>query len=403
MTQSFFTLPRRLTYRPPYDIIHSTPSTVVYVFCRRSSDLSDSSTWYSVAFVLLSFRLFFSFFVGLRWLGLGLGEGAFLHHQHHQNHLAPTAVNDTHFCCSSKGEGAGMNHLHHGDMGVSSMGGAEGGGGDGGGGGMGGMGGGMPVAFVWDTKVTLYYQSWSTETTFEYIVALVGVFALCVAQEGLYCFRTAYTISPVGQTPSELTTPILPKPYKCVSLVRSQTTTPLSPAISNNPPPPRTRMRVLCKSTYCQILHCVCASSFSFFLIYLLPSTVQYSTVQYSTVSNCIPAAAPSCHSTHQPTHAPHRVMRALTRPDNNNKHPLSGGSPPSFPSPLLFSFFHPLGINHLKRQGARAEAAGVRYRVVRVEPRVELPHHAGCYVVQWRLVSHGRARVVDGTLPVQE
>ena len=112
-----------------------------------------------------------------------------------------------------------MDHMHH-DMGGSSMGGAEGGGGDGGGSGS-GMGGGMPVAFVWDTKVTLYHQSWSTETTFEYLVALVGVFALCVAQEGLYCFRTAYTISPVGQTPGELTTPILPKPYKCVS--RAQT------------------------------------------------------------------------------------------------------------------------------------------------------------------------------------
>ena len=73
------------------------------------------------------------------------------------------------------------------------------------------MGGGMPVAFVWDTKVTLYRPEWATETTFQYLVALVGVFALCVAQEGLHSFRTAYTISP-----GELTTPILPKPHKCV-------------------------------------------------------------------------------------------------------------------------------------------------------------------------------------------
>lgn len=106
-----------------------------------------------------------------------------------------------------------MDHMDHG------MGGSGGGGGGGGvdGGDGGGIGGGMPVAFVWNTKVTLYRESWATETTFEYLMALVGVFALCMAQEGLYYFRTAYTISPTGQTPGELTTPILPKPYKCVS------------------------------------------------------------------------------------------------------------------------------------------------------------------------------------------
>ena len=51
---------------------------------------------------------------------------------------------------------------------------------------MGGMSGGMPVAFDWGTRVTLFFHSWATETTLDYLVALIGVFLLCVAQEHLF-------------------------------------------------------------------------------------------------------------------------------------------------------------------------------------------------------------------------
>eukprot|EP00227_Mantoniella_beaufortii_P011666 CAMPEP_0197577306 /NCGR_PEP_ID=MMETSP1326-20131121/1992_1 /TAXON_ID=1155430 /ORGANISM="Genus nov. species nov., Strain RCC2288" /LENGTH=191 /DNA_ID=CAMNT_0043140361 /DNA_START=58 /DNA_END=632 /DNA_ORIENTATION=+ len=104
--------------------------------------------------------------------------------------------------------------MNHGDM--TAMGG-DGGGGDGGmsGGGMDHGGGGMkmrgmPVAFEWGTKVTLYNDAWVTESSFQYVVALLGVFALCLLQEGLFYFRTSYTISPgAGTTAGDLTTPIL--------------------------------------------------------------------------------------------------------------------------------------------------------------------------------------------------
>ena len=65
-----------------------------------------------------------------------------------------------------------MNHEHHGGM----MGAMEGSGGD-----MGGMPGGMPVAFDWGIRVTLFFDSWATETAFDCLVALVGVFLLCIA------------------------------------------------------------------------------------------------------------------------------------------------------------------------------------------------------------------------------
>jgi len=81
----------------------------------------------------------------------------------------------------------------------------------------GGMSGGMPVAFVWNTRVTLFHAAWETETTFTYLCALLGVFALCILQERLFYFRTSYTISP-GHTPGDLTTPILPRLHKVPEL-----------------------------------------------------------------------------------------------------------------------------------------------------------------------------------------
>jgi hypothetical protein len=43
---------------------------------------------------------------------------------------------------------------------------------------------------------------------------LVGIFMLCMVQEGLYYFRTQYSISSSSQTLGELATPILPKPFR---------------------------------------------------------------------------------------------------------------------------------------------------------------------------------------------
>ena len=75
---------------------------------------------------------------------------------------------------------------------------------------MGGMTGGMPVAFVWDTRVTLYHHSWSTETTFQYTLALCGVFVLCVMQEALYYFRTSYRISTTNINSVDAMAPLVP-------------------------------------------------------------------------------------------------------------------------------------------------------------------------------------------------
>lgn len=82
---------------------------------------------------------------------------------------------------------------------------------------MGGMSGGMPVAFDWGTRVTLFFHSWETETTFDYLVALIGVFLLCVAQEHLFYFRTSLRLGEGAPARDvDHSAPILPKPYKCV-------------------------------------------------------------------------------------------------------------------------------------------------------------------------------------------
>ena len=82
---------------------------------------------------------------------------------------------------------------------------------------MGGMSGGMPVAFDWGTRVTLFFHSWATETTFDYLVALIGVFLLCIAQEHLFYFRTSLRLSEGAPArDADLSAPIVPKPYKCV-------------------------------------------------------------------------------------------------------------------------------------------------------------------------------------------
>ena len=83
---------------------------------------------------------------------------------------------------------------------------------------MGGMsGGGMPVAFDWSTRVTLFFHSWATETTFDYLVALIGVFLLCVAQEHLFYFRTSLRLSEgAAARDANISAPIVPKPYTCV-------------------------------------------------------------------------------------------------------------------------------------------------------------------------------------------
>ena len=108
-----------------------------------------------------------------------------------------------------------MDHSHHfgGEMA----------GGSGSGGGMHGGGmhmKGMPVAFEWGHRVSLYFDSWATETHFEYLVALLFMFSLCVMQEGLYYLRT---LPPKvrAQTTEEIegvTAPILPRPYKSPAL-----------------------------------------------------------------------------------------------------------------------------------------------------------------------------------------
>lgn len=100
-----------------------------------------------------------------------------------------------------------MNHEHHGGM----MGAMEGSGGD-----MGGMPGGMPVAFDWGIRVTLFFDSWATETAFDYLVALVGVFLLCIAQEHLFYFRTSLRLGEGVPMREDLSAPIVPKPYRCV-------------------------------------------------------------------------------------------------------------------------------------------------------------------------------------------
>ena len=82
---------------------------------------------------------------------------------------------------------------------------------------MGGMSGGMPVAFDWGTRVTLFFHSWETETTFDYLVALIGVFLLCVAQEHLFYFRTSLRLSEgAAARDANISAPIVPKPYTCV-------------------------------------------------------------------------------------------------------------------------------------------------------------------------------------------
>jgi|TARA_B110000977_G_scaffold192160_1_gene265297 hypothetical protein len=106
-----------------------------------------------------------------------------------------------------------MNHNHHdhaGAMGMMS--------GDGAGGEMGGMraGGGMPVAFDFGCEVTLFFDAWATSTAFQYLVALVGVFTLCIAQERLFYFRTSLRLGEGVFAREDLSAPIVPKPYRCV-------------------------------------------------------------------------------------------------------------------------------------------------------------------------------------------
>ena len=98
-----------------------------------------------------------------------------------------------------------MDHAHHEGM-MHGHGGAA----------MGSMSGGMPVAFDWGTRVTLFFHSWATETTLDYLVALIGVFLLCVAQEHLFYFRTSLRLGEGAPArDADLSAPIVPKPYKC--------------------------------------------------------------------------------------------------------------------------------------------------------------------------------------------
>ena len=85
-----------------------------------------------------------------------------------------------------------------------------------GGGGMGHSMKGMPVAFEWGHRVTLFFDGWATETSFDYVVALFGLFLLCVAQEQLYHFRTSLRMSRQEEQPGDLSAPIVPKPFRYV-------------------------------------------------------------------------------------------------------------------------------------------------------------------------------------------
>jgi copper transporter 1 len=80
---------------------------------------------------------------------------------------------------------------------------------------MGGMraGGGMPVAFDFGCEVTLFFDAWATSTAFQYLVALVGVFTLCIAQERLFYFRTSLRLGEGVFAREDLSAPIVPKPY----------------------------------------------------------------------------------------------------------------------------------------------------------------------------------------------
>ena len=85
-----------------------------------------------------------------------------------------------------------------------------------GGGGMGHSMKGMPVAFEWGHRVTLFFDGWATETSFDYVLALFGLFLLCVAQEQLYHFRTSLRMSRQEEQPGDLSAPIVPKPFRYV-------------------------------------------------------------------------------------------------------------------------------------------------------------------------------------------
>lgn len=96
--------------------------------------------------------------------------------------------------------------------------------GDGGGGhAMTGMTG-MPVAFEWGHRVTLFSHAWATETGFEYCVALAGIFLLCLAQEQLYYFRTTVRVGERPAASEDLSAPIVPKPYRCESPAKEPAT-----------------------------------------------------------------------------------------------------------------------------------------------------------------------------------
>jgi hypothetical protein len=51
---------------------------------------------------------------------------------------------------------------------------------------------------------------------FQYLVALVGVFTLCIAQERLFYFRTSLRLGEGVFAREDLSAPIVPKPYRCV-------------------------------------------------------------------------------------------------------------------------------------------------------------------------------------------
>ena len=123
-----------------------------------------------------------------------------------------------------------MNHMNHGG-GLRGHDASDGGG-------MGHSMKGMPVAFEWGHRVTLFFDGWATETSFDYVLALFGLFLLCVAQEQLYHFRTSLRMSRQEEQPGDLSAPIVPKPFRYVPHSRVlQLLNPSSPC-----PPAPTRL-----------------------------------------------------------------------------------------------------------------------------------------------------------------
>jgi hypothetical protein len=56
----------------------------------------------------------------------------------------------------------------------------------------------MQMTFYWGTRVTLWFDGWATNDAGEYVLALAGLAALCVAQEALLVWRARAALPVAG-------------------------------------------------------------------------------------------------------------------------------------------------------------------------------------------------------------